>query len=169
MTGTDETTFSPYQPLNRAMFALILYRLEGEPKVSGSSPFPDVPSAEWYSDAVIWANQNKIVTGFQDTGLFCPADSITREQLAVMLFRYTENCLYGAYGRADLSSYQDCGSVSEYALEAMEWAVADGIISGKYDQTQLDPHGTATRAECAVMLERFCRKHLVYVNQNIYP
>lgn len=169
MTGTNGTTFSPYQPLNRAMFALILYRLEDEPQVNGTSPFPDVSSAEWYSDAVIWANQKKIVTGFQDTGLFCPADSITREQLAVMLFRYTENCLYGAYGRADLSSYQDCGSVSEYAREAMEWAVADGIISGKYGQTQLDPHGTATRAECAVMLERYCRKYHLYVNQNIYP
>ena len=151
MNGTGETAFSPMLSMSRSMLVTVLYRLAGEPE-AGACPFTDVPDGTWYTDAVIWAAENGIVTGVSETS-FVPDAAITRESLAVILYRYADVKEQGEKG--DLTAFADGASVSEWAADAMSWAVGEGILTGKGGGT-LDPQGTATRAEVATMLMRFC-------------
>ena len=153
MDGVSETQFAPNSNLTRGMVVTILYRLEGEPRVTGSSGFTDVASGAWYADPVTWAAANGIVNGVSDTE-FAPNTDITREQLAAILFRYAEYKGYDVSGRDSLTGYTDRGSISAYALDAMRWAVDEGLITGM-TATTIEPQGTATRAQCAAMLMRF--------------
>ncbi|MCL1808704.1 MAG: S-layer homology domain-containing protein [Clostridiales bacterium] len=153
MNGTSATLFSPNASLTRAMLVTILYRNEGEPEFTAENPFSDVANGQWYTDAVIWAYENGIVSGYGN-GLFGASDSITREQLVTMLHNYANWKELDTANSEDLTKYSDFGAVSAWASEAMAWAVAEGIISGR-TETTLVPKGTATRAEAATMLMRF--------------
>ena len=159
MTGLNETTFGPAQTLARAQFAVILYRMEGEPDVSYRNVFPDVPDGIWYTDAIMWASENGIITGYTNTGKFGPADKITREQMAVMMYRYAQYKKYDTSEKADFSKFDDASRVSGYAKEAMHWAVVTGIITVKYNGTRIDPLASANRAECATIIMRFVEKY----------
>ncbi len=152
--GTSDTTFGPDEVMDRAMMAAVLYRLEGEPDVSGETLiFTDVPEDTWYTDAVIWAHANGIINGSSDT-TFSPGEPIIREQIAALLYRYAEWKGYDTTARADLSSYVDAELISDYAVSAMSWANAEGLITGNSAET-LNPSGNATRAEVAAILMRF--------------
>lgn len=153
MDGISATQFAPNSNLTRGMVVTMLYRLEGEPRVTGSSGFDDVASGAWYADAVTWAAENGIVNGVSDTE-FAPNVNITREQLAAILYRYAEYNDYDVSGRDDLSEFTDRSSISSYALDAMRWAVDEGLITGITDTT-IEPQGTATRAQAATMFMRF--------------
>lgn len=157
MTGKNPTTFAPAETLARAQFATILYRMEDEPSVSFSQKFPDVVQGDWYTDAVLWASDAGVVTGYSNTGKFGPADMINREQMATMMFRYANAKGYDTSQRADFSSYPDASSVSDYARDAMSWCVANGIISG--DNGRLNPQGETARAVCATIISRFCNAY----------
>lgn len=148
MNGTSTTAFSPNENMSRAMLATVLYRMSGETAEAGSS-FGDVSSSAYYAAAVNWASSKGIVNG-TGADAFAPNASITREQLAAMLYRYAGEPSVSA----DLSAYTDAVSISPYAEKAVEWCVAKGILSGK-SATRLAPQDTATRAECAAMLQRF--------------
>ena len=156
MNGTGNWRFSPNRTTTRAMIATILYRMEGSPRVYGTSQFGDVVSGSWYEDAVIWATQNDIVEGYTSK-TFGPDDPITREQMAAMLYRYADYCRCDmSAGRyVDLSKYSDMNEISDYAIPALRWAVGEEIIEGRTGK-RLAPTDTATRAEVAVMLMRFC-------------
>lgn len=149
MKGYSENTFAPNDSLTRAMLAQILYSEAGQHTVPGNSPFDDVASGAWYAKAVAWAEEHDIVAGYGDN-IFGPDDSITREQLAVMLWRYAGN----PTTHGTLSGFTDQGKVSGYAVDALRWAVEKGILSGKGNGI-LDPAGKATRAEAAVMLYHY--------------
>ena len=153
MNGVENNQFAPNTATNRAMLATILYRLAGEPAVSGDLPFTDVESGTWYTDAVLWAAQNGIVNGLGEN-TFAPMNTLTREQLVTMLYRYAEAAGYDVSAAADLSGYPDAGKVQPYAQEAMSWAVAEGIVEGM--DGNLNPAGSATRAQIATILMRFC-------------
>ena len=153
MDGVSDTQFAPNSNLTRGMVVTMLYRLEDEPRVTGFSGFDDVASGAWYADAVTWAAENGIVNGVSDAE-FAPNDNITREQLAAILYRYAEYNDYDVSGRDDLSEFTDRSSISSYALDAMRWAVDEGLITGITDTT-IEPQGTATRAQAATMFMRF--------------
>ena len=153
MTGTKATRFSPDTALNRAMLVTILYRLEGSPAVSSASVYTDVATGAWYTDAVAWAAQHGITVGYGN-GKFGPTDDITREQMATILLRYAQYKSYDTTASADLRAYNDAGSISAWALEALQWANGAGLISGR-SSTLLAPAGSTTRAETAVILVRF--------------
>lgn len=148
MNGTSTTAFSPNENMSRAMLATVLYRMSGETAEADSS-FGDVSASAYYAAAVNWASSKGIVNG-TGADAFSPNASITREQLAAMLYRYAGEPSVSA----DLSAYTDAVSISPYAEKAVEWCVAKGILSGK-SATRLAPQDTATRAECAAMLQRF--------------
>ena len=154
MSGTAQDRFSPDLTTNRAMLVTILYRLAGSPTVDGGSAFTDVASGDWYASGVAWASANGIVTGYGD-GRFGPNDPITREQMAAILYRYAGFAGQSTAGQADLSGYTDAGQVSPYAAEPMGWAVDQGLITGVSAGT-LAPGGSATRAQVATILMRFC-------------
>lgn len=154
MSGTSSTAFSPTAATTREMLVTILYRLEGSPSVSGSSAFSDVASDQYYADAVAWASANGIVAGCSETA-FGPNDPLTREQLAAILYRYAAYKGYDVTAETDLSGYSDWNQISSYAVEAMTWAHAEGLISGT-SAAALSPAGSATRAQAAVILTRFC-------------
>lgn len=154
MTGTAEALFSPNTETSRAMIVTILYRLDGEPTVSGNGGFADVPAGNWYTNAVAWAQANGIVSGYSDES-FGPNDPITREQMAVILANYAGFKGYDVSATADLAKFSDAGSVSSWAVDAITWANAEGLINGKGGGI-LDPKGKATRAEVAAILTRFC-------------
>lgn len=149
MNGVGNGHFSPNMNLSRAMFAQILYNKAGQPSAVGSSAFNDVPIGAWYADAVTWAAANDIVGGYGD-GMFGPDDPITREQLAVMLWRYAGKPVPPNL----LLNFTDADRVSGYALDALCWAVDQGIINGKGNGI-LDPKGFATRAETAQILKNY--------------
>ena len=155
MSGTAQDRFSPDLTTNRAMLVTILYRLAGSPAVDGGSAFTDVSGGDWFASGVAWASANGIVTGYGD-GRFGPNDPITREQMAAILYRYAGFAGQSTAGRADLSGYTDAGQVSPYAAEAMGWAVDRGLITGVSAGT-LAPGGSATRAQVATILMRFCQ------------
>lgn len=155
MSGTAQDRFSPDLTTNRAMLVTILYRLAGSPAVDGGSAFTDVSGGDWFASGVAWASANGIVTGYGD-GRFGPNDPITREQMAAILYRYAGFAGQSTAGQADLSGYTDAGQVSPYAAEAMGWAVDRGLITGVSAGT-LAPGGSATRAQVATILMRFCQ------------
>lgn len=154
MSGTGDGRFSPDVTTSRAMIVTILYRLEGSPAVTGGSAFTDVAAGTWYTDAVAWASANGIVSGYGE-GKFGPNDPITREQMAAILCRYAGYKGMDVAKRAELSAFTDAGQVSDYAVETMRWAVAEGLITGT-SETTLSPAGSATRAQAALILMRFC-------------
>ena len=156
MNGSASDRFDPDGITTRAMLVTLLYRLEKEPAVSGRNPFDDVENGRWYTDAVIWANDNGIVTGYGD-GRFGPMDPITREQFAAILFRYAGNRGYDTSKAAELSGYEDASRISPWALDAMKWANAERLITGR-TATLLIPGGNTTRAEAAAILMRFIEK-----------
>lgn len=148
--GTSATQFSPDVEMSRSMMAAVLYRLEGA-AAAGTAPFSDVAGGTWYTDAVTWANTQGIVKG---TGtLFEPDRSITRQEIVVMLYRYAKMAKLDTTATSDLAGYSDGGSVSDWASEAMEWAIGSGLINGRTADT-LTPSATANRAEVATMLQR---------------
>lgn len=155
MQGTGEDSFSPNATTTRGMIVTILYQLEGKPAVSGAA-FSDVSSGDYYADAVAWAAQLGLVSGYGN-GQFGPNDAITREQTAAILYAYAQ---YKGWVKdqadATLDGFQDQAQVSDYAVEALAWAVDAGLISGTSQDT-LSPAGTATRAQAAVMLMHFCQ------------
>ena len=152
MNGVGDNRFAPNSATTRGMLVTILYRLEGEPAVTGEAGFDDVGDT-WYTDAVIWAAANDIVNGIGDNQ-FGPENTLTREQLVTMLYRYAEAAGYDVSAAADLSGYPDAGKVQTYAQEAMSWAVAEGIVEGM--DGNLNPAGNASRAQIATILMRFC-------------
>lgn len=153
MSGVSENQFDPSGKLTRAMMVQMLYNMEDRPACDAENAFIDVPVGQWYTDAVIWANDEKIVSGMGD-GLFAPNMEITREQMVVMLYNYAKYKGYDVTASTDLSKFADNASVSTWAQPAMQWAVAEGYISGMGDN-QLAPQGTATRAEIASVIMRF--------------
>lgn len=156
MTGVTATTFEPDAFLTRAQFASVLYRMAGEPYVSYKGVFNDVPKEKWFSKAVIWAYNNEIVAGYSN-GSFGPNDYITREQVAAMLYRYSDYKGNDVSIRSNLSRFPDNGQVSRWARPQVEWAVARQVISGKTVNGSLNlvPKGLATRAECAAMISQY--------------
>ena len=154
MEGTTDTTFAPTMNLTRSMIAQVLYNLEERPEAPGAAGFPDVAAGAWYADAVNWAAARGIVKGY-DTGAFGPEDSVTREQLAAILYRYAQVKGYDTtQGGMTVREFSDSASISDWAQEAMAWAVNAQVLSGKGNGV-LDPQGTATRAEVAQMLMNF--------------
>lgn len=153
MSGVSENEFAPSGKLTRAMLVQMLYNMESRPACDAENAFMDVPVGQWYTDAVIWANDEKIVSGMGE-GLFAPNMEITREQMVAMLYNYAKYKGYDVTASADLSAFADTASVSTWAQPAMQWAVAEGYISGMGD-SQLAPQGTATRAEIASVIMRF--------------
>ncbi len=155
MTGVSADRFAPASTTTRGMIVTILYRLENEPAVSGGSAFTDVENGAWYADAVVWAAANDIVNGTSAT-TFAPNSPITREQMATMLYRFAQYKGMDAVTLQEhLTGYPDGDQVSDYAIPAMNWAVGQGLIAGMENGT-LVPQGSATRAQVATILMRFC-------------
>ena len=155
MTGVSADRFAPASTTTRGMIVTILYRLENEPAVSGDLPFTDVESGAWYANAVAWAAANDIVNGTSAT-TFAPNSPITREQMATMLYRFAQYKGMDAVTLQEhLTGYPDGDQVSDYAIPAMNWAVGQGLIAGMENGT-LVPQGSATRAQVATILMRFC-------------
>lgn len=154
MNGVSDTSFAPLSTMTRAMLVTVLYRLEGEPAATAKNGFSDVADGKWYSNAVIWASENGVVNGIS-AGTFGVDGDVTREQIATILYRYAKLKGYDVTVTADLDAFDDAGTVSSWASEAMKWAVGSGIINGTGDAV-LDPSGAATRAQVATMLMRFC-------------
>lgn len=163
MAGTSATTFAPDVTTSRAMIATILWRMAGSPVVNYAMTYTDVAQGQWYSEAVRWATSEGVVTGYGN-GLFGTNDPITREQLATMLWRYaqTEGYDVSIGENTNVLSYTDVANLSEYAIPATQWAVGAGIINGTGDGSTLTPQGQATRAQAAVMLQRFCEKYVIW-------
>ena len=154
MDGVGDNLFAPNSTTTRAQLVTILYRMEGEPDVTGGNAFADVAADTWYTDAVTWAAAQGIVNGVTDT-TFAPNNPITREQMAAILYRYAEGKGYDVTAAADLSGYTDADQIQAYAETAMAWANAEGLITGVTD-TELKPAGSAVRAQIATVLMRFC-------------
>ena len=155
MSGMSEDIFAPNTPLTREMLAVVLYNLEGQPESTGVNAFADVKADMWYTDAILWANENGIVAGY-DNGAYGVGDLITREQFATILYRYAQFKGYDTtQGGMAVREFSDYENISDYARPAMAWAVNAGIMGGMDDGT-LMPQGKATRAEAATMLMNFC-------------
>lgn len=152
MNGSGNGAFSPDTVMSRAMLVQVLYNLEGQPETDASA-FTDVAADAWYADAVAWAADAGIVTGVSDT-TFAPDVTMTREQIATILYRYAAYKGYDMTASNDLSGYADAGEIGSYAVEAMGWANGAGLITGS-TATTLNPLGSATRAEVATILMRF--------------
>ena len=156
MDGTGADRFSPNALLTRAMIVTILYRMAGSPSVSGSSDFTDVAAGKWFAKAVAWAAANGIVNGY-GSGLFGPNDPVTREQLAAILYRYA---VYGGMTAVtleeNLGSFADTAQLSAYAIQAMNWAVGQGLINGS--GSNLVPKAQATRAQVAAIIHRYLER-----------
>ena len=156
MSGMSEDIFAPNTPLTREMLAVVLYNVEGQPESAGVNPFTDVKADIWYTDAILWANENGIVAGY-DNGAYGVGDLITREQFATILYRYAQFKGYDTtQGGMAVREFSDYENISDYARPAMAWAVNAGIMGGMDDGT-LNPQGKATRAEAATMLMNFCK------------
>ena len=160
MAGTGPAAFAPHAAASRSMVVTILYRLAGSPDISNENlgyPYADVDADSWYGAAVYWARLTGIAGGYGD-GTFGPDDPITREQLALMLYRFAQEQGYDVTASADLSGYTDAGEISSYAVYALGWAAAEGIVNGTGGHT-LAPQGGADRAQTAAMLMRFCQRY----------
>ena len=148
MVGLTDDTFAPDGQMTRAMMVTVLYRMAGSPEVSGPSSFKDVPEGQWYSDAIAWAQDNGVVLGVL-ADQFAPNDYVTREQIATILWRYENK----PTSDAKLDAFKDADQISEYAVDAMTWAVSEGIFNG--DNGNLKPTDYATRAEFACIVMRY--------------
>ena len=153
MTGVSDTLFAPQADTTRGMIVTMLYRLEGQLKVTGDCPFDDVQAGAWYADAITWAVANKIVNGYGDS--FGAEDPITREQMATVLYNYAAFKGYDGGDKADLTKFADNGEISVWAEAALSWANANALVTGKSGNT-LEPKGNAARCEVAAILHRFC-------------
>lgn len=156
MNGMSDNTFAPNEQMTRAQLVTVLWRMAGSPEAEYTDRFSDVKEKGWYASAVMWAAENGIVDGFPD-GTFAPNQPITRDQLAAVLFRYTEFAGGDTSARGDISNFTDGDKVQTWALNAVEWAVGEGIISGKpvAGKVSIAPKAYATRAEVATMLMRY--------------
>ena len=155
MSGMSEDIFAPNTPLTREMLAVVLYNVEGQPENTEANTFTDVKGDMWYTDAILWANENGIVAGY-DNSAYGVGDLITREQFATILYRYAQFKGYDTtQGGMAVREFSDYENISDYARPAMAWAVNAGIMGGMDDGT-LMPQGKATRAEAATMLMNFC-------------
>ncbi len=152
--GANDTEFKPETNISRGMMVTILWRMVGEPKITGGKSFPDVKTSDYYYNAVKWASAKGIVNGY-NSGKFAPNDDITREQLAVILQNYSKYMKRDVSKTTSLSKFKDGYKTTGYAQTAVKWAVATGVISGKDKGTRLDPQGTATRAEAAAMIYNY--------------
>ena len=166
MNGVKDTHFEPTSNLARAQFAIILHNMEGKPDAVYEAKFKDVADNQWYTNAIMWASSKEIVTGYTDgSQTFGWGNNILREQMAVMMYRYAKNFKkYDVSERADFDKFTDAAKVSGYAEESMKWAVGTGIITGKdlnQDGTpeSIDPLGNASRAECAIIIQRFLEEY----------
>lgn len=155
MKGMDATHFGPDGVLTRAQFAAMLYRMEGSPEVTYRNVFTDVKDGEFYTDAVMWASSENVgvITGYAGGELFGPSDMVTREQMALMMYRYARYKGYDTTKASDLTGFPDKSEVSEFAEKAVSWAAAEGLLKG--DQGKLHPLGAANRAEGAAVIQRF--------------
>ncbi len=153
MNGVSRNQFAPQSFATRAMFVTILYRMEGEPEVSGKTSFTDVSKDSWYLEAVCWAAEQGIVEGVGENR-FAPNSQITREQVVVMLMRYAEYKGYDTTASGKLDQYTDANAISAWARPAMQWATAEGILEGR-SGTRLAPRGKMTRGEIATVAMRF--------------
>ena len=156
MKGMGENRFQPNTSMTRGQLVTVLYRLVGEPAMEGTSPFADVQADRFYTDAIAWAYGNEIAKGVTDDR-FMPNSPVTREQMVTFLARFARWSGLELQTGGSLEDYADAGSVSAYAEEAMTWAVENGIIQGM-TETTLVPKGTATRAQVATILMRYCQK-----------
>ena len=156
MQGTSAATFGPNVDTTRAMVVTILWRLEGEPASGYDMDYSDVAGGAWYADAVRWATEHGIVNGSE--GQFYPGGTVTREQLAAMLYRYAQYKGYDLTAGGDLSGFADAGAVSGWAETSLAWAVGQGLLQGS--DSQVDPQGSAIRAQTAAILMRFCENML---------
>jgi hypothetical protein len=153
--GVSANEFAPQAQMTRAMLATVLHRLAGEPAAAGGASFGDVHADQWFAGAVAWASANEVITGYS-ADVFGAGNNITREEIAVMLYRYAKLMGFNVSGAADLSAYADAGAISEWALEAIAWANAAGLLTGR-TETTLAPADNATRAEVAAILNRFVK------------
>lgn len=151
-TGITPTTFEPETTMSRAMLVTVLHRIARLPQTSAVNPFRDVADNEWYTPGVLWASQAGIVNGTTDT-TFEPYSGVTREQIAVLLYRYSAYYGCDVSARAPLTGFSDCQRVSDFAQEGLSWAVAEGLMVGS--DGRLDPTGSASRAEVATLLQRY--------------
>ncbi len=153
-SGTGPAAFSPDAPMDRAMVATVLHRVAGSPGAEGGQSFSDVPAGQWYSAGVAWASGAGVVNGMGG-GLYAPETPVTREQLVTMLYRFEKDYRKNAApSTGDLSGFPDGGQVSDWARDAAGWAVGAGLLRGR-NTGELDPRGTASRAEVATILQRF--------------
>lgn len=159
--GMTPTTFAPNATMTRAMLVSVLWRLAGAPAPKAPNTFVDVPDGAWYTDAVTWAAENGVVSGIGGSR-FDPSGFVTREQTAEILYNYAHNKGYDVSARADLTAFPDAASVSGWAEEALSWANAAGLINGtvRDGQTILDPQGSASRAQVAMILMNYV-EHVV--------
>ena len=150
--GTSATTFEPNTYMNRAMLVTVLHRVADTPKTDGSNAFEDVKSTDWFYPGVLWASESGVVNGVSETR-FNPLGNVTREQIAVILYRYASYLGYDVSARAALDDFADGAKVSGYAQEGMSWAVAEGLFKGA--NGKLTPTDGATRAEVATLMQRY--------------
>lgn len=155
--GVTSDRFAPDRPAQRAEVVTLFYRMAGEPAVTGASGFVDVPADAWYASAVRWAEEKGIAQGV-GASYFAPTQAVTRQEMAVFLYRYGQEAGYDVSGQASLSRYADRGAVAPWAQEAVQWAVAEGILQGTASDT-LAPNAMADRAQMAVMADRFLLKY----------
>lgn len=157
MTGYNTTTFAPNNKVTRGMVVSILYKMEGSPKVSGDSKFTDVKSTEYYAKAIKWATDKGIVKGYTGINKFKPNDNIKRQDFVIILRNYAKYKNKNVNVTASLLKYKDYKIIDSYANASMQWAVGTGVITGNSDGT-LNPQGTATRAEAAAIIQKYCNK-----------
>jgi len=160
MSGTSDTCFEPNAYMTRAMLVTALYRQEGKPAVTGTNSFTDVQTGQWYTDAVLWAEKSGMVSGYGN-GLFGTNDSITREQMAKILYNFAKYKGYDVTKTSDLKVFADACNIGDGAETAISWANAEGLVTG-VSSTAIEPRGNATRAQVATVLMRFCEKYLLY-------
>ncbi len=151
MTGATDTLFKPHSSMNRAMVAVVFYRMEGSKKTSYKPLFSDVKNNEYYSQAITWAKENGVINGYTN-GTFKPLRNVSREEMATMIYNFARYKGLNVSSSKDISGYKDYAKITPYAISPLKWTIEKGIISGKDNGTRLDPLKTASRAECAKML-----------------
>ena len=156
MKGVSDVLFAPDGTTTRAMIVTMLWRMEGEPVANYAMSFKDVPANEWYTEAIRWAQSNKIVEGYSAEA-FCPDGPITREQMATILYRFAKNHEIDTANDNTLAGFTDADKVSDWALDAMKWANAIGLVQGR-TTTTLVPEVSIKRCEAATMIQRYCEK-----------